>query len=939
MTYNAPDTTDPVVTITAPSDGAVLTSTPVAVTFTVTDNEDPSPTCTRTSGDTFALVEGANTITVDCTDASGNTGSDSVTVTYNAPDTEGPTVLISEPTPDQVFTTNSATLHFTVTDNEDPSPTCDKTDGESITLTEGANTITVVCTDASGNPGQASVNVTYEPPLVQPTTDITDPLAASPTLTPTFNVSSDTPSATFECSINGSAFAACDPATGTYGATFNNAASNEVQIRAKNGAAVDATPVVTHIWTDTRDVQANASVLASDQRAGAHPATVDGTISLEGGYNAKSVTVDLPIGLNGALTATDEKCDASGGDAEAMDCASTAPGSAIGTLTGVGVATTVGVVSDAATTLYLTTPPPDSTSPAGVWADVTSPSHPELGHIRAFGWVNIVQRNNGVINGEIRQSITIPNIPEVTSAGVRFHASSVSLQLLGDPPGGTFPLITNPTTCTAHSFEGDGTTWSSDGQGGDGPAVPHVSVDYPVTDCGTLEFNPVLNQEFFMPDPIDGSTYDPLDPSTNVSSVGTALESNLSGFRKGSAGTIATLTNGEFSTTARRAAMRETTVLQPQGTGATFAALSGPGSTCPGGAASATGLFDVGQCSPGAQVGTISISTPLLEQPLEGTVWFINNTPLPWLGIYISPDTGANNPAGVYLNLTARTDLDCAADAPQCSDATYKRVKITLENLPDVPMDSATLDLSGRTPRSLDNNGAPIETLVLAMPDAGSTACRPSDNIYSTMLSGSGATTSAALPTTMGHCPFGAVAPTLTRTSPTGSLTNQTTATFNLVNNDTNGATLSCKLDQGAWEPCDAGTVSLTALADGQHTFAARAVTSDGIDGSSPANSTWTVDTTPPPPLTTLTKGAANSGTVTFSFTGRAPSTTLLCSRDGAPFSNLAAQCGSPAPGSGATGTFTWSSVVAGSGPHTFSVQVRDLAGNVSSTKTASWTA
>ncbi|MGK2878012.1 MAG: hypothetical protein ACSLFF_05495, partial [Solirubrobacterales bacterium] len=805
-------------------------------------------------------------------------------------------------------------------------------------LANGPQTFTVQAVDAAGNIGSAqTVTWTIGSVTPLPNTLIGDAPAATPVLTPTIPVSTAN-GTSYQCQVDDApaAWASCDPNTGTYDASivFTDYATNKVEIRAVNSTGPDATPVTTHLWVSTAAVTAHATVSAADNRAGAHT-DVSGTITLNGGYNAKTVKLDLPLGFNGALAATSEKCDASGGDPEAMDCPATAPGSAIGTIDGVGVASTTGTITDATSTIYLTTPPADFTSPAGVWVDVKSPSHPELGHIRAFGWVNIVQVDSGSINGDVRQSITIPALPERTSTGVRFHVNSLSLSLMGDPPGGTFPLTTNPTTCDPHSFEGSGTTWAEDGLGGNGPDVPQTFVDYPVTDCGTLEFNPVLDQEFFMTNPIDGSTFDPLDPAASLVSVGKNLDTNLVDLRAGVAGTIATVTNGVPSTTARKAAIRSTTVLQPQGTGANFAALSGSGTTCPGSAATADGIFDQSQCLPQAQIGTASINTPLLDQPLEGTVWAINNTPLPWIGIYISPDSGPNNPAGVYLSLTARTDLTCADTAPSCTDATYKRVTLTLENMPDVPFDLVTLDLSGRTARPLDIFNNPLPTQILAMPDAGSVGCLPSDNIYATTISGPGVVSNALLPTTMSHCAFGAVAPTLTKTAPTGSVTNQTTATFNLVNNDTNGATLVCRLNNEPWAPCS-GTQTLTGLTDRLNTFSARAVTPDGTDGSNVANVNWTVDTVPPG--MTLTKGAANSGNVTFAWTRTQAGGTFTCRKDAAP-SYTTAQC-SPSIVSGGllSGTQTWASVVAGSGSHTFSVRITDAAGN-ETIRSVTWTA
>ena len=77
------DTTPPTVTLTSPSNtGAFVTTDTIDVQFTVNDSCDANPSVTVTPGDPIAapLTPGNLLIKVDATDASGNTGSVSVTV-------------------------------------------------------------------------------------------------------------------------------------------------------------------------------------------------------------------------------------------------------------------------------------------------------------------------------------------------------------------------------------------------------------------------------------------------------------------------------------------------------------------------------------------------------------------------------------------------------------------------------------------------------------------------------------------------------------------------------------------------------------------------------------------------------------------------------------------------------------------------------------------
>ncbi len=90
-----------------------------------------------------------------------------INITTTAGDTEDPVVVITSPADGTTFTTDTTNITYTVSDNEDSSPTCDVVDGASVNLTEGANVLTVNCTDDAGNTGSDTVNVTYEVPVVE----------------------------------------------------------------------------------------------------------------------------------------------------------------------------------------------------------------------------------------------------------------------------------------------------------------------------------------------------------------------------------------------------------------------------------------------------------------------------------------------------------------------------------------------------------------------------------------------------------------------------------------------------------------------------------------------------------------------------------------------------------------------------------------------------
>ncbi|MBJ7353295.1 MAG: hypothetical protein JHC98_00585 [Thermoleophilaceae bacterium] len=96
------------------------------------------------------------------------------------PDTTPPDVTITAPTAEATLSSSPATLHYTVSDDRDLSPTCNLADEAQIPLDEGDNTITVSCEDDAGNSGQDSVSFTYVPPDTEaPNVTISEPVSGT----------------------------------------------------------------------------------------------------------------------------------------------------------------------------------------------------------------------------------------------------------------------------------------------------------------------------------------------------------------------------------------------------------------------------------------------------------------------------------------------------------------------------------------------------------------------------------------------------------------------------------------------------------------------------------------------------------------------------------------------------------------------------------------
>jgi hypothetical protein len=204
VTYN-PDTTLPAVTITGPTSAATLsvTATPLTLSGTASDNvgvtqvswvnnRGGSGNATGTTSwsvSGIVLQTGANILTVTARDATGNTQTDTLTVTFT--DTVQPAVTITSPTSNATLSVGTATMALggTASDNvgvtqvswvnnRGGSGTATGTTAwsvASITLLSGSNVLTVTARDAAGNTRTDTLTVTYTPDTTQPSITITSP--------------------------------------------------------------------------------------------------------------------------------------------------------------------------------------------------------------------------------------------------------------------------------------------------------------------------------------------------------------------------------------------------------------------------------------------------------------------------------------------------------------------------------------------------------------------------------------------------------------------------------------------------------------------------------------------------------------------------------------------------------------------------------------------
>lgn len=159
----------PHITITSPVSGSWTNALSVPVEYTVTDDVG-GVVCNMSSGAQFALSTGDNSIEVSCANADSEVAAKTIVVHV---DRTAPTLVATN----NNAVTGQATyqLAFTVSDDRDPSPSCDHQPGESVALTAGTNSILVTCHDEAGNVAYLPITITRD--VTGPEIDVTSPIS------------------------------------------------------------------------------------------------------------------------------------------------------------------------------------------------------------------------------------------------------------------------------------------------------------------------------------------------------------------------------------------------------------------------------------------------------------------------------------------------------------------------------------------------------------------------------------------------------------------------------------------------------------------------------------------------------------------------------------------------------------------------------------------
>jgi hypothetical protein len=214
--------------------------------------------------------------------------------------------------------------------------------------------------------------------------------------------------------------------------------------------------------------------------------------------------------------------------------------------------------------------------------------------------------------------------------GIQLYTERMAFTLQGRPAGGTGPFMRNPTSCAPATSTVEATPY------GEPATMATKTSSFTPTDCGALGFEPH----------IDGT-------------VGARGQTA----RRAKPPVRTVITQG-----AEQAGQAAVTVVLPGIIGADLTQL---GRACPAAQILAR------NCPASAKVGTVAAATPLLAQPLTGTV-FLAARPagqLPGLAIQLADP--------IPLRLEGTVEL------------TPTGLKTTFTGLPDVPLSRFALDLDG----------------------------------------------------------------------------------------------------------------------------------------------------------------------------------------------------------------------------------------------------
>lgn len=467
---------------------------------------------------------------------------------------------------------------------------------------------------------------------------------------------------------------------------------------------------------DDPDFAPTITLQTSTTRAAAHPdarITVDNSNSNE---QIKDLTIDLPDGFMGSLNAA-QQCSRTDAANESCPAASQ-----IGTVVNYARVDNSDVVLRGK--VYLTEAL-DNGEPSGVTGPSANPRYWEPAGMQIVvpGKIGGVDVGNVVVNAriDIRYGPTWTGAPAGAKGAVKgvrtivkdvprsitdshgrtvnFSLTKMVVDLKSDQSSPYSPLLTNPSDCLASGgISADFGSWP------DQSDVVHTASDddsYTVSQCDDV-FVPDAQMTF---NPTTHQAGNPLAFSTTVTMADDAPPS--------------------FSLDLQL----------PPSLAANFPSFGSAADQCPVTSFDQANMnaFTTKNCPSQAKVGTVEIKTPLLADPVEGELWLIEKSPIPYLGIYADSTTGTNNPKGMTVGLVGNTNGTTNLNSTCLLGVSCMYgMSISFSNIPDIQVSSIKVDASG-APRPRGGGNPDLAPEILTFATAADPSCRPQADIAATI--------------------------------------------------------------------------------------------------------------------------------------------------------------------------------------------------------------
>ncbi|WP_028062904.1 Ig-like domain-containing protein [Solirubrobacter soli] len=906
------DTVAPDTNITGGPTGSVAST---SATFTFSSTEAGSTFQCALDGAAFSscpvgytgLAQGSHTFQVRATDAVGNTDATPASRTWTV-DTVAPDTSITGGPTGSVASTSAT---FTFGSTEAGSTFECALDGAAFSscpvgytgLSQGSHTFQVRAIDAAGNTDATPASRTWTVDTVAPDTSITGgPTGSVASTSATFTFSSTEAGSTFQCVLDGAAFATCP--TGYTGLAQG---SHTFQVRAIDAAGnIDGSPA-SRTWT--------VDTVAPDTNITGGPSGTVASTSATFTFGSTEAGSTFQCALDGAAFAT---CP--------VGYTGLAQGSHTFQVRAIDAAGNTDA-SPASRTWTVDTVAPDTTitgGPTGSVASTTAAftfSSTEAGstfqcQLDGGGFAACPVSYTGLAQGshtfDVRATDAVGNT-DATPASRTWTVDTIA-------PDTTLTPITTPTNDNTPTFAFTATEAGSSFQCRvDGAAFATCTTPFTSTALAdgshTFDVRAVDGAGNTDPTPASQSfRVDTAAPDTTLTPISSPTNNKTPGF---------TFTSTESGST-----------FQCRVDGAAFAACIPGSATAP--LADGSHTFDVRAIDPAGNVDPTPASQTFT---VDATAPNTTLTP-------IASPTNDTTPTFSFSSTEAGSTFECRVDtaaftsctSPLTTDALLQgnhtfnvRAIDAAGNIDPTPA-SQTFTVDTTAPDTTltpivtpTNDSTPTFTF---SSEAGATfQCRVDGAAFATCTS---AFTTAALndgshtfdvravdaagnvdPTPASQTfTVDATAPNTTITVGADNPGNDNTPTFTFTSTEP-GSSFQCRVDGATYTNCTS-PFTTGVLSDGSHTFDVRAIDAVGNVDATPATQTFVVDTTTPNTDITAGPTATNDTTPTFSFSGSGGSASFQCRVDGAAY----AACTSP-----------FTTGVLSVGTHTFDVRALNAAG------------